>query len=56
MTNVKHSKPGHWGDVPADEPFEQPNSRAAGIACLGVVAFLFLLALVVVIVRASLKG
>jgi len=42
--------------LPAPEPVEQPNGRAAGIACLGVVALLFLIALVVVIVRASLKG
>jgi len=56
MTTIKSSTPGHWGDAPTEAQEEQPNSRAAGIACLGVVGFLFLIALVVVIVRASLKG
>ena len=42
--------------APTEAQEEQPNIRAAGIACLGVVGFLFLIALVVVIVRASLKG
>lgn len=42
--------------LPAPEPVEQPNGRAAAIACAGVVGVLFLIALVVVIVRASLKG
>jgi hypothetical protein len=40
----------------ADEPFEQPNGRAARNACVSVVAFVFFLALAVVIGRALLKG
>jgi hypothetical protein len=42
--------------LPAPEPVEQPNGRAAAIACFGVVAFLFLIAAVVLAVRALLKG
>lgn len=66
MTTIKSSTPGQWATphiatslatAEADErQDEQPNSRAAAIACFGVVALLFSIALVVVIVRASLKG
>lgn len=40
----------------AHAEIEEESSRAAGIACLGVVAFLFLLALVAWAARFFLKG